>query len=59
MTYIIARGIFSPIYLLYASVMAEHCPYMVKFICLMILVQSGYYIMQMGGIIKKKYREFR
>lgn len=59
MVYIISRGFFCPVYLLYPSLVSETCPIGVKLICFMILLQSGYYIMQMWGIIKKKLRETR
>jgi hypothetical protein len=58
-TYIISRGVFCPVNLLYPALRSETCPIGVKFICFMILVQSAHYILQMWGILKKKMREHR
>jgi hypothetical protein len=56
-TYIVARGIFVPI-VLYNCIKSHNTPYMVKFMCLGLTLQSLYYITQMAGILKKKYRQW-
>lgn len=57
--YIPARGFFCVINLLYPTLLASKCPWGVRLICLAILLQSGWYIITMFGMIKKKFKEYK
>jgi len=58
-TYIIARGVFIPIEVVYNCVSAEMCPLIVKFICCGLAGQSWYYILEMQKILKRKLSQLK
>lgn len=54
--YIPSRGIFCPILLLLPSILSEMVPIGVKLICLLIVLQSVWYIWAMFGLISRKLK---
>ena len=58
-SYIVARGIICPLFVLWPSIESENSPFMVKFICFSLTVQSIYYILQMSKIIRKKIAQYK
>lgn len=59
LTYILARGLFCPFYLLLPSLQSFNSPILVKIICFSITAQSFYYIIQMTKIVRKKIAQYR
>ncbi|KAL4440769.1 hypothetical protein ABPG74_013750 [Tetrahymena malaccensis] len=58
-SYIIARSIMIPFALWIHCIQAEKCPFIVKFICTGLTVQSLYYIKEMYGILLRKYKQLK
>jgi len=58
-SYIIARGILCPFFVLLPSLQSENSPLIVKIICFSLTAQSFYYILQMTKIIRKKVKQYK
>lgn len=54
--YAIARGVFTPVFLVYPCVLSQTTPFLVKCICVGIFLQSVIYIREMIKIMKRKKR---
>lgn len=52
--YVVSRGYYTPIYCVYPCAMSR-TPLIIKIICAGIYLQSVFYIIEMFGIVKKKY----
>jgi len=58
-TYIVARGVFIPLEVVYNCVLAEQCPIIVKVICCGLAAQSWYYIAEMYKILSRKMSQLK
>ena len=56
--YILARGIFCPIFLVYPCLFSVKTPLPIKIMCIAIALQSYHYIIKMVSIVKKKLKQY-